>query len=52
MTNDEATQLILNSGVVGGWTLYGDVLTVWEHDQDPPAPLTRPKAADETPTAG
>jgi hypothetical protein len=50
MTNDEATQLILDSGIVGGWTLHGDTLILWEHDQDPPAPLTRPEAIDETPS--
>ena len=47
MTNDEATQLILDSGIVGGWTLFGDVLTLWEHDEDPPAPLTRPEPLEE-----
>ena len=47
MTNDEATQLILDSGVVGGWTLFGDVLTLWEHEEDPPAPLLRPEPLEE-----
>ena len=50
MTNDEATQLILNAGIVGGWTLHGDILTLWEHEQEPPAPLKRPQATDETPS--
>jgi hypothetical protein len=47
MTNDEATQLILDAGIIGGWTLYGDVLTLWEHDEDPPAPLKRPTETQE-----
>jgi hypothetical protein len=51
MTNQEATELIKNAGFEGGWTLIEDVLIQWEHDQDPPAPLTRPEATDETPTA-
>jgi hypothetical protein len=51
MTNQEATELIKNAGFEGGWTLIEDVLIQWEHNQDPPAPLTRPKATDETPTA-
>ena len=42
MTNDEATQIILDSGIVGGWTLIGDVLTLWEHEEEPPAPFVRP----------
>jgi hypothetical protein len=51
MTNFEATQLLLNAGFDSGWTLFGDVLIQWEHDKDPPAPLTRPEATDETPSA-
>ena len=46
MTNDEATQIILNAGIVGGWTLMGDVLTLWEHEEEPPAPLVRPTAGN------
>jgi hypothetical protein len=42
-------QLLLNAGYESGWALLGDQLTVWEHDQDPPAPLTRPEPTDETP---
>jgi hypothetical protein len=51
MTNDEATQLILDFGIVGGWTLHGDILILWEHDEEPPAPLTRPEETNETPSA-
>ena len=43
MTNDEATQLLLDAGFVTGWALQGDALVLWEHDEDPPAPLVRPE---------
>jgi hypothetical protein len=45
-------KLLLDAGFVNGWALSEEVLLLWEHSQDPPAPLTRPKATDETPTAG
>ena len=51
MTHDELLQLLLDNNFITGWVLTGEELTRWEHDQDPPAPLTRPKATDETPTA-
>jgi hypothetical protein len=41
-------QTLLDAGFDEGWAISGDVLILWEHDQDPPAPLTRPKATDET----
>jgi hypothetical protein len=51
MTHQEATDLLHDAGFDTGWALSGDVLILWEHDTEPPAPLTRPKATDETPTA-
>ena len=51
MTHQEATDLLHDAGFYTGWALSGDVLILWQHDTDPPAPLTRPKATDETPTA-
>ena len=42
MTHKELVDLLLNSGFDNGWVLQGDVLTVWEHDAEPPTPLTRP----------
>ena len=42
----EIEKLLLNAGFADGWALLGDVLTVWLHDEDPPAPLTRPEASD------
>jgi hypothetical protein len=40
-------QLLLDNGFDWGWALSKEVLLVWEHDEDPPAPLTRPKASDD-----
>ena len=48
---DELIELLLSKGFTENWTLSDGVLTQWEHEQDPPAPLTRPEATDETPTA-
>ena len=46
MTHLELIELLHDAGFTTGWALSGDVLVLWEHDQDPPAPLVRP---DETP---
>ena len=35
-------QLLIDAGFTDGWAIAGDTLVVWEHDEDPPAPLTRP----------
>ena len=51
MTHEELLQLLADAGFDTGWVLAGEELTLWEHDQDPPAPLTRPEATDETPAA-
>ena len=51
MSHEELLQLLADAGFDTGWVLHGEELTLWEHDQEPPAPLTRPKATDETPTA-
>ena len=51
MTTEEIMAMLENAGFTSGWSLLGTELVVWEHDQDPPAPLTRPEATDETPTA-
>ena len=44
----ELVELLLKAGFVNGWVLTGEVLTVWEHEAEPPAPLTRPVAAKTT----
>jgi hypothetical protein len=35
-------KLLADKGFPTGWALTGDELILWEHDEDPPAPLTRP----------
>ena len=48
MTNktehEKLAELLVSAGFDGGWVLVGEVLTVWEHDENPPKPLVRPKA--------
>ena len=51
MTHNELCQIVIDAGFNFGWAISGETLTLWEHDTDPPAPLTRPEATDETPTA-
>lgn len=51
MSHEELTKLLEDNGFSDGWCLAGDTLILWEHDEDPPAPLTRPEEADETPSA-
>ena len=40
-------QLLLDNGYSDGWAMSEETLLVWEHDEDPPAPLTRPEASDD-----
>jgi hypothetical protein len=42
MTHQELCQMLNEAGYEAGWALLGDTLTVWEHDEEPPAPLIRP----------
>jgi hypothetical protein len=52
MTAEEAMQALTDAGFTNGWSLLGDVLTVWEHDTEPPAPFVRPQeATNEATTA-
>lgn len=46
MITQPMVELLINAGYETGWALAGDVLILWEHDADPPAPLTRPKVSD------
>ena len=52
MSHEELLQLLADAGFDTGWVLTGEELTLWEHNQEPPAPLARPKANNETPIAG
>jgi hypothetical protein len=45
MTAEEAMKALTDAGFTNGWSLLGDVLTVWEHDTEPPAPFVRPQEA-------
>jgi hypothetical protein len=51
MITPPIVQLLLDAGFTDGWAIADDVLILWEHDTEPPAPLKRPEATDETPTA-
>ena len=44
MTHDEARELLKVNGFIDGWVLQGDKLIIWEHRENPPAPLIRPEA--------
>lgn len=46
MTHEELINLLLERGYNFGWVLAGETLTLWEHDTEPPAPLTRPEATN------
>jgi len=48
MNHIEAMDLLMAAGFETGWVLSDGVLILWEHKQNPPAPLTRP--TDETPS--
>jgi hypothetical protein len=37
-------QKLIDAGFNTGWALNGTDLVLWEHDAEPPAPLTRPEA--------
>ena len=47
MITPPVVQLLLDAGFTDGWALDGETLVLWEHDADPPVPLTRPKAQDD-----
>jgi hypothetical protein len=51
MTHLELIKILKDAGITDGFCLHGDTIVIWEHEQDPPAPLTRPEANDETPSA-
>jgi hypothetical protein len=44
MSHDELIEMLLAKGYNTGWALLGTELTIWEHDENPPAPLKRPEA--------
>jgi hypothetical protein len=42
MNHAELIDLLVGAGFDGGWVLAGEVLVLWQHEQDPPLPLVRP----------
>ena len=42
MTHLELIDLLVLKNFNNGWVLKGEELVIWEHDEEPPAPLTRP----------
>ena len=41
--HQKLVDLLVDAGFNDGWVLQGETLTVWEHEAEPPKPLTRPK---------
>ena len=39
-------KLIIDAGYTNGWATHGEELILWEHEENPPAPLKRPKDAE------
>ena len=37
-------QKLIDAGFTNGWALNDTELVLWEHEKEPPKPLTRPKA--------
>lgn len=52
MNHAELVAKLLDKNFTDGWVLSGEILILWEHDADPPAPLTRPEPTDEVRTTG
>jgi hypothetical protein len=42
--HEKLADLLVKAGFDGGWVLQGETLIIWEHETEPPKPLTRPKA--------
>lgn len=47
MITPSMVQLLLDAGFPEGWAIAGDKLILWEHEEDPPAPLERPTSDAE-----
>jgi len=47
MTHEELCALLLENGFDNGWVLSGTELVLWEHDENPPAPLKKPQPTIE-----
>ena len=42
MSHEEVCKLLKDAGFTDGWAVAGDILILWEHEEDPPSPLIRP----------
>ena len=41
--HEELIEILLAAGFNSGWVLSGTDLILWEHEENPPKPLTKPK---------
>jgi hypothetical protein len=41
--HNDIIQKLIDAGFDTGWALNGTDLVLWEHEENPPKPLTRPK---------
>ena len=48
MITPPMVKLLRDNGFNDGWAMHDETLVIWEHDEDPPAPLTRPVPAKTT----
>lgn len=46
MTHLDLIKILKDAGITDGFCLHGLEIVIWEHDVDPPAPMTRPKEAN------
>ena len=42
--HSKLVQKLIDAGFTNGWAISSETLILWQHDVDPPAPLTRPEA--------
>jgi hypothetical protein len=45
MITPPLVQLLIDAGFTDGWAISDGVLVLWEHEEEPPAPLVRPSEA-------
>lgn len=50
MTHSDALKLLLDAGFDNGWVVSDGKIILWENNENPPPPLTRP-TANETPAS-
>ena len=43
----ELEMMLVEKGFNNGWAIADGKLVLWEHEEDPPAPLTRPEASND-----